>query len=58
MAYDDRDLPRRLDGNTESDGKDMRMVLLVKERRPADTLSDNGMQLSVPDNFAVYSLDQ
>ncbi len=58
MAYDDRDLPRRLDGSTESNGTAMRMVLLVKERRSAGTLTDASMELSVPDSFAVYSLDQ
>ena len=36
----------------------MRMVLLVKERRPAGSLPETSMQLDVPANFAVYSLDQ
>ena len=58
IAFDDKGLPRRLDGRMESDGSEMRMVLLVKERRPAGSLPDTSMQLDVPANFAVYSLDQ
>lgn len=58
IAYDEKELPRRLDGSMESDGTPMRMVLLVKERRPAGTLTDASMNLDVPDSFAVYSLDQ
>ncbi len=58
IAYDDQELPRRLDGSMDSDGTPMRMVLLVKERRPAGTLTDASMNLDVPDSFAVYSLDQ
>ena len=58
IAYDEKELPRRLDGSMESDGTPMRMVLLVKGRRPAGTLTDASMNLDVPDSFAVYSLDQ
>lgn len=58
MAYDDKELPRRLDGTMESDGTEMRMVLLVKERHPAGSLPEASMQLDIPATFAVYSLDQ
>ena len=58
MAYDEKELPRRLDGTMESDGTEMRMVLLVKERRSAGSLPETSMRLDVPASFAVYSLDQ
>lgn len=58
IAYDEREFPHRLDGSMESDGTPMRMVLLVKERRPAGALANASMELNVPDSFAVYSLDQ
>ncbi len=58
IAFDDKGLPRRLDGRMDGDGNEMRMVLLVKERRPSGSLPDTGMKLEVPANFAVYSLDQ
>ena len=58
LAYDDKGLPRRLDGKMDSDGSEMRMVLLVKERLPSGSVPESGMELEVPANFAVYSLDQ
>ena len=58
IAYNEQKLPRRLDGKTEIDGKELRMVLLVKERRPSGSLPETSMQLDVPESFAVYSLDQ
>ena len=58
IAYGEQSLPRRLDGRMDSDGKELRMVLLVKERMPSESLPNTGMQLEVPESFAVYSLDQ
>ena len=42
----------------DNDRSEMRMVLLVKERLPSGSVPESGMQLEVPANFAVYSLDQ
>lgn len=58
MAYDDKALPRRLDGKMNSTDGELRMVLLVKERRPSGSLPDSSMTLDVPASFAVYSLDR
>ena len=57
MAYDENALPRRLDGHMEADGKQLRMVLLVKSRASSDELTEGNLELNVPAAFAVYSLD-
>ena len=58
IAYGDDGLPHKLDGTMDNGEETLRMVLLVKERRNADTLPDLSMKLDVPQNVAVYSLDQ
>ena len=58
LAYDEKALPRRMDGRMNSSDGELRMVLLVKERRPSGSLPDASMHLDVPAAFAVYSLDR
>lgn len=58
LAYDEKDLLRRMDGRMNSSDGELRMVLLVKERRPSGSLPDSSMHLDVPATFAVYSLDR
>lgn len=58
LAYDEKDLLRRIDGRMNSSDGELRMVLLVKERRPSGSLPDASMHLDVPATFAVYSLDR
>ena len=58
LAYDEKDLLRRMDGRMNSSDGELRMVLLVKERRPSGSLPDSSMHLDVPAAFAVYSLDR
>ena len=57
IAYGDDALPYKLDGRTDGE-EPLRMVLLVKERRSASTLPAGNMKLNVPQDVAVYSLDQ
>ncbi|HJD96202.1 hypothetical protein [Mailhella massiliensis] len=57
IAYGDDALPYKLDGRMEGE-QPLRMVLLVKERRSAGTLPGLSMELEVPQDIAVYSLDQ
>lgn len=57
MDFDEKSLPRRIDGTMDSDGEEMRMVLLVKERHPENNAGNYRMNLSVPENFTVYSLN-
>ena len=56
LTYDEKELPRRMDGRMNSDEGELRMVLLVKERRPSGSLPFSSMHLEVPAAFAVYSL--
>lgn len=58
IACDDKALPRRLDGRMNSTEGELRMVLLVKERRPSGSLPANSLHLDIPAAFAVYSLDR
>ena len=58
LAYDEKELLRRMDGRMNSDEGELRMVLLVKERRPSGSLPVSSMHLEVPAAFAVYSLDR
>ena len=58
MDYDDNGLPRRLDGHMAAEDKELRMVLLVKNRESSNSLADGHLELEVPAAFAVYSLDR
>ena len=55
IRFDDRGLPARLSGHIEGEAGEHRLVLLVKERRPAGSMQATG--LHIPAGFTVYSLD-
>jgi len=55
IRFDNRGLPARLSGHIEGEAGEHRLVLLVKERRPAGSMQATG--LHIPAGFTVYSLD-
>jgi hypothetical protein len=57
IAYDENGLPAKISGRTESSSGEQRMVLLVKERRPASSMQASGLGLDIPAGFTAYSLD-
>ena len=57
ITYDENGLPAKISGSFESLSGEQRMVLLVKERRPASSMQASGLGLDIPAGFTVYSLD-
>ena len=57
IAYDENGLPAKISGSIESSSGEQRMVLLVKERRPASSMQASGLGLDIPAGFTAYSLD-
>ena len=57
ITYDENGLPAKISGNFASLSGEQRMVLLVKERRPASSMQASGLGLDIPAGFTVYSLD-
>jgi hypothetical protein len=57
ITYDESGLPAKISGRAESLSGEQRMVLLVKERRPASSMQASGLGLDIPAGFTVYSLD-
>ena len=55
--YDDTGRPDKLDGIMYSTQGEQRMVLLVKERRPASGMPASSLKLEVPHNIGIYALD-
>lgn len=58
VSYDEASLPYRLDGKMTGTDGPLRMVLLVKERRAADSLPPSSLSLEIPEEYPVYSLDR
>ena len=50
-------LPSKLSGRVQGVSGEQRLVLLVKERRPASDIPTSGTTLDIPSGFNVYSLD-
>ncbi len=57
ITYDESGLPAKISGRAESLSGEQRMVLLVKERRPASSMQASGLGLDIPAGFIVHSLD-
>lgn len=57
ITYDGNGLPAKLSGRAESLSGEQRMVLIVKERRPASSMQASSLGLDMPAGFTVYSLD-
>ena len=58
IGYDEALRPYKLDGRMQSTQGELRMVLLVKERRLETELSASSLMLDIPADFRVYDLDQ
>ena len=58
IGYDEELRPYKLDGRMQSTQGELRMVLLVKERRQETELSASSLILDIPTDFRVYDLDQ
>lgn len=57
VAYDDSGLPSKISGGVETASGEQRLVMHVKERRPASSVSASSFGLTIPAGFTVYSLD-
>lgn len=57
IACGEDGLPSKLSGRVQSASGEQRLVLLVKERRPASGIQASGTGLDIPSGFTVYSLD-
>ncbi|WP_446423854.1 hypothetical protein [Mailhella sp.] len=57
IASDSEGLPSRLSGQMENGEETLRLVLLVKERRPGNDLPPASLRLDIPAGFDVRSID-
>jgi outer membrane biogenesis lipoprotein LolB len=57
IGSDAQGFPSKLSGQMENDGETLRLVLLVKERRPGKDLPPSSLRLDIPAGFDVISID-
>lgn len=57
IASDSEGLPSKLSGQMENGEETLRLVLLVKERRPDTDLPPSSLRLDIPAGFDVLSID-
>lgn len=57
VTYDDSGLPVKISGRTASLSGEQRLVLHIKERRPASSMDASSLGLIIPSGFTIYSLD-